>query len=408
MSIRPRHLFRTQVPPDEPVGTRRARHAKKKSLGAVAVAVGAALVAVSFATNQDADAASPRTCLNGTLAFHHLDAEAGTSKPDATQVARNANWELWGATRKGSAARKLAGGITNASNGSFSACYSGAASLSNAHVRFNSASNSMWRVVKKWDDTTRYTFNSRSLANISGDKDLGTVMVPSSMERAWKIVDTLNLLYWKRGTSSACWTGNRSEDSCPTLTFAWGQNNEEGGYWDHPSNSDDTSNGTDFVLLSGDMPDSKHTILHEAGHWLQYQLYGDWWPEVTGCNPHFVEKKSSDTCAWTEGFADAVAAYALNDYRYVSEDGGSVSFLNDSTTPGWAEGDEVQGRVSSSLLDLWADADGGTWNDTIAAMTKTVNRSSDFYDYFTRVRKNASLSTTGTAEDIIRRHTIKY
>ncbi|WP_410657013.1 hypothetical protein [Amycolatopsis sp. lyj-112] len=131
------------------------------------------------------------------------------------------------------------------------------------------------------------------------------------------------------------------------------------------------------VFLGNTMPDSKHLVLHEAGHWLQWQLYGRDFPEVDRCNPHYVEKSSSESCAWTEGFADAVAAYALGDYRYVYE-------------------------------DLWAarGPDGGNWNRTIALMTRDFSQ--DFREYFTEDRPAAGLSTAGAAERILTEHTTSY
>lgn len=372
----------------------------RRSAGRRLRAFGAVLITTLGLT---AAAATPATaaanaCLTGTLAFDHYDAEAGTSKPLRTQVARNANWELWGRTGSGTATR-LAAGITGASDGRFTACHT--ASLAEAYVRFRSSSTSMWRVVKAANDTTDYAFDSARRTNVSGTVDLGTVKVPSTLQRAWKVVDTLNVLYWKRANpASSCWTARQSDGRCDRITFVWDPKVADGGYWDYPN--------TNYVFLGASMPDSKHLILHEAGHWLQWQLYGRDFPMVDNCNPHYVEKHSSESCAWTEGFADAVAAYALGDYRYVRDDGTSVSFENDGPTPGWDDGDTVQGRVGSSLLDLWAPdgPDGGNWDRTIALMTRHFSQ--DFREYFTVDRPAVGLSTTGAAERILAGHTIWY
>ncbi|MFD8497001.1 metalloprotease [Amycolatopsis sp. NPDC059657] len=342
-------------------------------------------------------AAPAGACLTGTLAYDHLDAEAGTAKPLRTQVARNANWELWGRT-SGSTTR-LASGITGASDGRFSACANG--SLTEAYVRFRSSSTAMWRVIKAADNTAEYTFDSAHRTNVAGTVNLGTVKVPASLQRAWKVVDTLNLLYWKRANpSSSCWTARQANGRCDEITFVWDPRVADGGYWDYP--------GTNYVFLGATMPDSKHLVLHEAGHWLQWQLYGRAFPEVTGCNPHYIERSSSTSCAWTEGFADAVAAYALGDYRYVYDNGYSYSFVNDAATPGWDRGDTVQGRVGSSLLDLWASngPDGGNWDKTIALMTRQFSQ--NFREYFTVDRPAAGLPVTGAAKQILAGHTIDY
>jgi len=131
---------------------------------------------------------------------------------------------------------------------------------------------------------------------------------------------------------------------------------------------------------------------------------------VTGCNPHYIEKSSSISCAWTEGFADAVAAYVLGDYRYVYDDGNEFSIANNLTTPNWDRGDTVQGRVGASLLDFWAASgpDGGNWDRTIDLMSREFSQ--DFKEHFTVDRPNAvpPLSTTGAAKTIIQNHTISY
>jgi len=373
------------------------------SLTRLAVAVAAGLLAPIVPLTATQASAATEVCLSGTLAYDHQDAEAGTAKPLVTQPARNANWELWGQTSTGGTAKRLATGITDAGTGAFNACYTAAAPLPDAFVRFTSSSTTMWRVIKSPTNQTQYTFDSAHRSNLGGSQSLGTVKVPAAMQRAWNVVDTLNLLYWDRANPvSGCWTARQADGACDTLTVVWDPKRRNAGYWDYQ--------GTNFVILGTDMPDSKHLILHEAGHWFQWQLYGHGFPTVTNCSPHYIEKSSSTTCAWTEGFADAVAAHALGDYRYVFNDGASYSFVNDAGTPGWDQGDTVQGRVSSSLLDLWAanGPDGGNWDRTIDLMTH--NPSEDFREYFTvdRPAANPPLATTGTAADIIHRHTINY
>ncbi|WP_435603872.1 metalloprotease [Streptomyces sp. bgisy130] len=371
---------------------RRLRRGRVLTLAAVAL--GLAVSTVPLTTGSAF--ASVQTCLTGTLKYTATDAETGT-RP--TSVARNVNWELRGQTTAGGAETQLATGITDA-NGNFNACYNGASALPSAYVKFNSSSTKMWRVVTDKSDTaTEYTFNSNTQYNTSGTIGLGDVTVPSEKVYAFKIVDVLNLLYWKRGTSSVCWTGNQATyNDCDTLTVAWGANNAEGSIFDIRTRK---------VLLNSNEPDSKHLILHEAGHWLQWQLFDKHDVPVTGCDGHTFNKISSATCAWSEGFADAVAAYTLGDYRYVFKGGSSFDFTNDQNTVGWDQGDQVQGRVSSSLLDLWASAgDGGNWNKTISVMTDY--QSDDFHDYFVNDRPNGGLSTTGAAKDFLVKHTINY
>lgn len=382
----------------------------RRGTGAITVvALFGLLLPIAACAGQDEPRA--QTCVSGTLTYDHKDAEAGEKKPVVTSPARNANWELWGKTSDKASAKRLASGITDSDNGAFKACYKAAGTLPEVHVKFRSSSTDMWRVVRDRTAKTEYAFDSASRFDVSTSQNLGTIKVPATMQNAWHVVDTLNLLYWQRGNpASDCWTSHQETGTCDQLTFVWEPvENPDSGYWYHRDETD-TSEVANAVIVSGTMTDSKHLILHEAGHWWQWQLYDRRFPEVTDCAQHYVDKHSSTTCAWTEGFADAVAAYVLGDYRYVDENGGETAFDNDADTPGWDTGDTVQGRVGSSLLDLWAKEgpDGGTWDSTIRLMTEEM--SDDFREYFTEDRPKATppLGTTGTAEDIIARHTIQY
>ncbi|MCX4670142.1 metalloprotease [Streptomyces sp. NBC_01381] len=377
----------------------------RRNRRAAACLTAALLIPLTLTACTTESHARARTCLTGTLAYDHRDAEAGPAKPLVTRPARNANWELWGRTSGHSDApgRKLATGITDSGSGRFRACAKEPGTLREAHVRFRSGSTDLWRVVRSRTSQQEYAFDSPSRRDVSADQSLGTVKVPAAMSNAWHITDTLNLLYWKRDNpTSACWTRRQVTGRCDQLTFVWTRREaaEGAGYFD--------LGGTNRVIAAGDMTDSEHFVLHEAGHWFQWQLYGRDLPDATNCDPHYIEKRSSGTCAWTEGFADATAAYVLGDHRYVDETGAETSLENDATTPGWDPGDEVQGRVGGSLLDLWAKdgPDGGSWNRTLRLMASEP--SADFREYFTVDRPKASppLSTTGSAEAIVGRHTI--
>ncbi|MFI1223357.1 MULTISPECIES: metalloprotease [unclassified Streptomyces] len=383
---------------------------RRRGTGAIALV---SLFGLLLPTGACAGPDEPRAgaCLSGTLTYDYRDAEAGREKPLVTAPARNADWELWGRTSAKASARRLASGITDGGDGTFTACYKAAGTLPEVHMRFRSSSTDLWRVVRDRTSQREYSFDSASRFDVSAGRSLGTVKVPAKIQNAWHVVDTLNLLYGKRGNpASDCWTGHQETGRCDRLTFVWEPvENPDSGYWDHQEPQDNPE-GTNAVILSGAMTDSKHLILHEAGHWWQWQLHHRRFPVVTDCSPHFVDQHSSATCAWTEGFADAVAAYVLDDYRYVDENGGETGFVNDAATPGWDSGDTVQGRVGSSLLDLWAEdgPDGGTWDRTIGLMTR--EKSDDFREFFMEDRPEATppLDTTGAARDIINRHTIDY
>jgi hypothetical protein len=279
--------------------------------------------------------------------------------------ARNANWSL----RAGATKPVLASGTTSIKDGHFHAC-APRSELAGAALTFTSSSTSLWRTVRSAAGG-QYSFTT---APIDGTRlDLGDVAVPSSMAGAWKIVDVLNTLYAARGTDSPCWTSRQTiVDDCHPLTVVWAPNRADGGYFDEDRGS---------VVLTGTDPKSTHTILHESAHWLMWALYGDTFPDVTKCEHHSVDTPSSASCAWTEGFADAVAAHLLGDRRYVAGEGWSDQLDGPDGRGGapWPGGDQTQGNVSASLLDLWA-LDGG-WDDDLRFMTS--QSSGTFHDFFT-------------------------
>ncbi|NHA00971.1 hypothetical protein G5V59_16630 [Nocardioides sp. W3-2-3] len=108
-------------------------------------------------------------------------------------------------------------------------------------------------------------------------------------------------------------------------------------------------------------------------------------------------------CAWTEGFADAVAAYVLGDDVYVHDDGLVQSFASTPDLP-VADGDAVEGNVAASLLGLW-ELDGG-WEDDLALMTREP--SGDFAEYVTEDRPAAGLPLDADVRALLGEHTIDY
>ncbi|WP_439681086.1 RICIN domain-containing protein [Embleya sp. MST-111070] len=366
-------------------------------------AIGTALLATLLAavavplTASDAVAASP-ICLSGKLQYDYRSAEAGTNKPTMTKPVRNANAQLWGKEKSTDAPRQLTPDYqyTGVDDGGFNLCYTptSTSSMSSMWVRFRTESTKLWKV----GDTngTPYTLDSPTQADISAGVNLGTLKPTAGTARAWHAFDTVNLLWWKRNNSvSDCWsTHEANNNACTELNIRWTADSVDGPFYDLANT----------VHLSAADPDSEHTVLHEGGHFLLHRLYDGWWPNVTGCNPHYIDKASSGTCAWAEGFADSAAAYLLGDYRYVWPNGDSRSF---TYSTGWDTGDRVQGNVDGSLLDLWNNLDGG-WNGTISVLT--THTPSTFADYFKGVRPaaNPPLATTGSALTRLAAHAIDY
>ncbi|WP_185921640.1 RICIN domain-containing protein [Streptomyces sp. WAC06614] len=364
--------------------------------GALAATLLAAAAAVPL-TASGAAAASP-ICLSGTLQYDYRSAEAGTAKPTVTKPVRNANVELWGAEKSTDTPRKLSADYqyTAVGDGGFNLCHTPATttSMSSMWVRFRAESTKLWKVSDA--NGAAYTLDSPVRTGVTASTSLGTLKPSADTARAWHAFDTVNLLWWSRNNPAGiCWSAHEANgNACTELNIRWTSSSTDGPYYDLANT---------VHLAAGD-PDSEHTVLHEAGHFFMHRLYDGWWPTVTGCNPHYVERTSSDTCAWVEGFADSVAAYLLGDYRYVFPDGTSAGF---TYSAGWHTGDRVQGNVDGSLLDLWNHVDGG-WNGTIGVLTG--HTASTFAQYFKTLRPAATpaLSTTGTALTYLAAHTIDY
>ncbi|MGX7827126.1 RICIN domain-containing protein [Actinokineospora sp. 24-640] len=336
-------------------------------------------------------------CLSGTLQFDFLSAEGGIPKPTLTRGARNASVELWGREKSTDTDQKLNTDtrLTGAADGSFNLCHTPVTTtaMDRLFVRFATRNNQVWRVADS--SGTVYTHDTPVQSNVSASVALGVVK-PATAARAWHTFDTVNLLWSRRANSTTpCWTtAEANPATCTTLTLRWYTGSVSGPYYDLANT----------IHLADADPDSEHTVLHEAGHFFQHRLYNSTWPTITNCNPHYIPYASSATCAWTEGFGDAVAAYLLGDNRYVFPDGDSYPFTH---AAGWHTGDHVQGNVAGSLLKLWNQVD-GSWDRTIK--TLAANTPSTFADWFKNVRPTATppLSTTGTALTALDSYAINY
>ncbi|WP_079143092.1 hypothetical protein [Streptomyces noursei] len=357
----------------------------------------AAAISLPLLFSGGASAVAKRICLTGSLHFDHQSAESGPDKPWKTKPVRNANVELWGREQALGSARKLntQALLTDVTDGGFRACYTPEAtrSMDQMWVRVSAESSRLWKVTNGSGAT--FTWNSPVQTAVSASRRLGTMKPQFGDMRAWHAFDTANELWWKRDNpKSNCWSARETDgNTCTELTMQWDSSAPSDAFYDTQHNT---------VHLAGAVPDSEHTVLHESAHFLQHRLFGGWFPRITHCSPHWVNKASSESCAWAEAFADSAAAYVLGDYHYVGDNGISISFAHDST---YDDGDSVQGNVGGSLLDLWRTVDGGTWNRTIALLS--THHVSTFREYFT-LRSSTNLETGGMAHRILQNHTINY
>ncbi|MFI1796439.1 mycolysin [Streptomyces sp. NPDC020379] len=336
-------------------------------------------------------------CVSGTLRNRFQSSEGGSwnRKADRDLPVSNANVTLWGRTIAGGGAQKLATGLTGNGDGTFKLCYTPSTSVtSQVWAEFQTQAGGMWSVVDGYN--RRYSTTSNALSNVSGDKSLGTVYANSGQSRAWHAFDTLNKLWWDRGSTTTCWTSNQRDGRCSPITVQWYPGSQDGTYW---------TNRDDKVHLADSDPDSGHTTVHEAGHSLMGKLYNGWWPNVTNCSPHYVNRTSSATCGWTEGYADAVAFHTFKDTTMTWGNGSSMNLANDRTTRGMDRGDTTEARVATALVDLWSQVDGG-WTKSNTMMSR--ERQSTFREYFLTDRPAYGLDSGAKARNILYHHTIQY
>lgn len=342
-------------------------------------------------------------CVTGGLATSVLDAESGE---DETRPAASATWTLDSSTGE-----ELAHGLTD-SDGRFTAC--AAASGAGASVGSTATTNgagvtltfsaerpSLWMVAHPDDADEVWSFTTAEVDLGTTPTDLGTVTVPASMGGAFEISAAASELYARRATDSPCWTAHeRTEAECQRAVFTWADDvaDDDGGFWDAAD--------TGHIVLAAADASSRSVIVHELAHWWQNELYGGAFPVVTDCTPHYIDRPSSPSCAWTEGFADAVSGWVLDRRDFVTTDGDAIPFVPEGTAafPG---GGSTQGNVAAALLDLWAldakDGD-GTWAADVQLLNTHVD--DDFTGWFTRSRADAGLPTSGDAAEIVRTHGI--
>ncbi len=379
------------------------RSALRTALAVLALAGAGAVPVLAGPATAAAD-----TCVKGTLKYTSPDAESQTSAYSA--AVPRARFEVRGS------GTVLASGET-AADGTFSAC-TGQASVSNLEVAFGTtAAGGRWRViddiVKTPTSSDLHWFRTASTSSQTGTKDYGVVQPPSDQQGAFRVLAVLNKLYARRDTSSTCFAAVDA-GTCETLTFVWNADRTAGGWWDYYADGDSYTDAdgnlvnTKYVVLDQWDQWSQHTIIHEAGHWLQWQLHGKRFPTVTACNPHYMNQASSESCAWTEGFADAVAGKVLGDRQYVYPDSNvaPAPFEPSGCTPApgedcfWTGGRATQGNVAAAMLDFWV-ADGG-WNSGFAAMANQVSPTVKAY------YEHRYPSPSTTVRDIYSQHGLQY
>ncbi|MEU6058274.1 hypothetical protein [Streptomyces sp. NPDC047097] len=140
----------------------------------------------------------------------------------------------------------------------------------------------------------------------------------------------------------------------------------------------------DRVILDGQFADEPFVVAHELAHAIMDDVYQDQMPG-SGCPPvHQVHKSYSALCAWQEGFASWVAidAYGVADWYE------TATWGTGSPEP-WADGDTVEGRVTSAMVDISDVTDEKPWDrhgEGAALLWSTfqLHQSSSFQQFWTQ------------------------
>lgn len=152
---------------------------------------------------------------------------------------------------------------------------------------------------------------------------------------AWWIVDDMAIGYSTPPNS----TGGHHAIWTPTSTH--------GSHY-HPGGE---------IHLEGPDCETPDVPLHEMGHSVQYNIYGDYLPNVGG--PHSLFGRSSPELAWIEGWATAWMMWVTDDPVFDFPGGGTVNMETPTWGDGRDEGYDVEGRVAGALWDIADSADDG-------------------------------------------------
>jgi hypothetical protein len=259
----------------------------------------------------------------------------------STRASVNATVEAW------SGGTQLATGITGW-DGRYSVCFANVAGGRNVFVRFV-MKNSIWR-VRVAGTNNDYVFATGNLFVGDGATvDFGNLQPgDATLMRGLHAFDAANDAWnWHPGT---CWATNHA--TCRQLNINWSNTSADGTYY-LPSSND--------VHLAAADPDSAITVVHEVGHGVMDETYNDSMPSSPNCNPHSIQGATSAGCAWVEGWAEWFPASVYNDPFFRWPDGGSLNLETPTWgTPGWNNGDTVEGRVAGSLIDISDFANDGS------------------------------------------------
>jgi hypothetical protein len=210
---------------------------------------------------------------------------------------------------------------------------------------------------------------------------IGSWVISDDYRGAWRIYETIANDHYDRGAwdflvnEGPGWTP-------PEITICF------------PSNRTRYNATTHKVdIQTEDYTKALDVVQHEYGHAVMHKVYSYYWPPTYCPADHYMNVYSHPNCAWTEGWADFFPLMVQSYGRWqdpVFEWGtGSQIDLETPTwgTPGWNNGEGVEGRVAGSLWDIFDSTNDGydTFTDGFlniwdVVSTQTDNNFAEFWD----------------------------
>ena len=209
--------------------------------------------------------------------------------------------------------------ITNPGVGVYVRCYALSQSAGNAAMVGHDSTSDWYN-----SDTNVQSFSD-------GIHSMGSWYIDDSVAnyQAWWIVDDMTKAYIV------------PPDPTGGHYVYWALNYTGGAHY-HPGGS---------IVLGGADCEVPDVTLHEMGHSVQYNIYGDYLPNVGGS--HSLFGRSSNELAWIEGWATTWLFWVTGDPYFNFPGGGFADLENATWGDGGDEGSDVEGRVAGALWDMF-------------------------------------------------------
>ncbi|RGA03695.1 hypothetical protein DI270_017590 [Microbispora triticiradicis] len=287
------------------------------------------------------------TCVHGQVT--HVTLDAVVRGTPSTLV------EAWDVDAGGAEYDKLGATLTDDA-GNYRICFTGTeenGSGQDVDVQVLTEGR-YWRIVDPTDNDNVYWANGSVHKDIPpGDDRTVDVTAPPGTP----VEDLLRIMAAAHDTwdfyirqlqqpDNDCW--RPGEAVCRTVTFKWAPTRVV------------TSSYCSFdpcrfqIDLDASVGLEKMTVAHELGHFIMDYTYGHLPPRDPACSVHYVTSRSTESCAWVEGWAHwiSVQTYGDTHIRWKPTDGTVDVESPTWFSAGWDDGPDVEGRVTAALLDL--------------------------------------------------------